>query len=104
MPKKMVNIATPKMVEMYQSCIGRLIRRLQKRLAQKAKVLSLPKGRRILVSHMRREKLVWFWRGLGRNLTGNREGAPTLWCAAICNASRCGYTTSIRIGEVTGFP
>jgi len=36
MPKKVVNVATPKMVELYQSCIGRLIRRLQKRLAKKA--------------------------------------------------------------------
>jgi len=36
MLKKMVNVATPKMVELYQSCIGRTIRRLQKRLAKKA--------------------------------------------------------------------
>jgi RNA-directed DNA polymerase len=36
MLKKMINMATPKMVELYQSCIGRSIRRLQKRLAKKA--------------------------------------------------------------------
>ena len=36
MLKKMINVATPKMVELYQSCIGRSIRRLQKRLAKKA--------------------------------------------------------------------
>ena len=36
MPKKMVNVATRKMVDLYQSSIGRSIRRLQKRLAQKA--------------------------------------------------------------------
>ncbi len=36
MPKKMVRVAAPKMVELYQSCIGRPIRRLQKRLAKKA--------------------------------------------------------------------
>ena len=35
MSKKMVNMATPKMVELYQSSIGRSIRRLQKRLAKK---------------------------------------------------------------------
>jgi hypothetical protein len=32
----MVNVATPKVVELYQSSIGRGIRRLQKRLAKKA--------------------------------------------------------------------
>jgi hypothetical protein len=36
MLKKMVNVATPKVVELYQSSIGRGIRRLQKRLAKKA--------------------------------------------------------------------
>ncbi len=36
MLKKMINVATPKMVELYQSSIGRSIRRLQKRLAKKA--------------------------------------------------------------------
>ena len=36
MPKKVVNVATPKMVELYQSCIGSSIRHLQKRLAKKA--------------------------------------------------------------------
>ena len=36
MPKKMVRVAAPKMVELYQSCIGRPIRRLQRRLAKKA--------------------------------------------------------------------
>ena len=53
MPKKLVNIATPKMVSLYQSCIGiagfsvsispRSIRRLQKRLAKKA--ISKPEHR-----------------------------------------------------------
>jgi len=32
MPKKMVRVAAPKMVELYQSCIGRPIRRLQNTL------------------------------------------------------------------------
>lgn len=36
MLKKMINVATHKMVELYQSSIGRGIRRLQKRLAKKA--------------------------------------------------------------------
>jgi len=36
MLKKMINVATSKMVELYQSSIGRGIRRLQKRLAKKA--------------------------------------------------------------------
>ena len=36
MSKKMINVATSKMVELYQSSIGRSIRRLQKRLAKKA--------------------------------------------------------------------
>ncbi|MFQ6115453.1 MAG: hypothetical protein ACE5NG_15450 [bacterium] len=36
MLKKMINVATGKMVELYQSSIGRGIRRLQKRLAKKA--------------------------------------------------------------------
>jgi len=36
MLKKMINVATGKMVELYQSGIGRGIRRLQKRLAKKA--------------------------------------------------------------------
>lgn len=36
MSKKMINVATTKMVKLYQSSIGRSIRRLQKRLAKKA--------------------------------------------------------------------
>ena len=36
MLKKLVNVATGKMVDLYQTSIGKGIRRLQKRLAKKA--------------------------------------------------------------------